>query len=69
MLPAFQLFNGKTTNFRRNYEKLQENNHNAVDRSSITDRRFYDRMHQTVGTSGSSQMAVQEAAHLLDEAY
>ena len=28
--------------WRKDYEKLQENNHNAVDRSSITDRRFYD---------------------------
>lgn len=26
-------------------------------------------MHQTVGTSGSSLLAVQEAAHLLNEAY
>lgn len=30
---------------------------------------FYDRMHQTVGTSGSSLLAVQEAAHLVDEVY
>ena len=37
--------------YRKNYEKLQENNHNAADRSHITNRRFYDGMHQTVGST------------------